>query len=263
MILLLIALAQGLVWDADQTINLTGPNVELTILSGSEADSLIVRDDDIQVVVANQDVFEVQSAGGELSVGGATSANITKTCSSGSVSKISISGGGDGETITIAPGENACSSGGGGGGGRRSVVPPPAPVPPPPAVSPVPAPFLCPNGNTVASNCLEAPVQEDLPLVCSDVAFVRNLNFGSVGEDVRCLQVLFNLNPAYKVADSGPGSWGLETAYFGPLTVTAAIKFQEFYASDILTPIGLIHGTGFIGPITRIKLNTLFPLPVL
>jgi len=41
------------------------------------------------------------------------------------------------------------------------------------------------------------------------------------------------------------------------LTQQAVIRFQEKYASEILTPLGLPNGTGYVGAATRSKINQL------
>ena len=50
---------------------------------------------------------------------------------------------------------------------------------------------------------------------------------------------------------------GLITGFFGDLTKQAVIRFQEKYASDILLPLKLDKGTGYVGPATREKINQL------
>jgi len=50
---------------------------------------------------------------------------------------------------------------------------------------------------------------------------------------------------------------GLVTGNFLSLTRAAVIRFQEKYTSEILAPLGLRRGTGFIGPMTRAKINRL------
>ncbi|OHA40944.1 MAG: hypothetical protein A3G59_01535 [Candidatus Taylorbacteria bacterium RIFCSPLOWO2_12_FULL_47_20] len=88
-----------------------------------------------------------------------------------------------------------------------------------------------------------------------DFVFARNLRTGSSGEDVRKLQEILNSDPATVVAKEGAGSPGRETNFFGALTKLAVIRFQEIYASDILAPLLLYKGTGFVGGATRKKLE--------
>jgi len=92
-------------------------------------------------------------------------------------------------------------------------------------------------------------------------SFTRNLSIGDRGEDVKQLQKILNNDTRTKITLSGPGSLGNETDYFGSLTKEAVIKFQNLHAQEILTPTNLATGTGFVGPSTRTKLNTLLKKP--
>lgn len=88
-------------------------------------------------------------------------------------------------------------------------------------------------------------------------AFTTNFSLGSRGARVIALQQILNLEPDTRVARTGPGSPGNETDYFGLLTKAAVVRFQEKYASDVLSPAGLARGNGYVGFYTRAKLNAL------
>jgi peptidoglycan hydrolase-like protein with peptidoglycan-binding domain len=86
--------------------------------------------------------------------------------------------------------------------------------------------------------------------------FTRNIQIGMTGNDVKELQIFLN-SQGFTVAKNGAGSPGHETAYFGPATKTALMKFQLTYKKDILTPQGLTAPTGFFGAATMKAVNKL------
>lgn len=87
--------------------------------------------------------------------------------------------------------------------------------------------------------------------------FLNNLYFGISSPDVLELQKVLNKDSATTVSSFGAGSAGFETQYFGEKTQDAVVRFQNKYASEILIPLGLSSGTGFVGNSTRAKLNSL------
>lgn len=86
-------------------------------------------------------------------------------------------------------------------------------------------------------------------------SLTENLSLGSSGPQVLALQRILNEDPSTRIAAIGPGSPGNETAYFGSLTRTAVIRFQNAHASEVLAPAGLSAATGYVGAFTRAALN--------
>jgi len=89
----------------------------------------------------------------------------------------------------------------------------------------------------------------DIPYQEPEFSFDRNLYLGMRGDDVTALQEVL----------IGEGVWNRPdinaTGYFGQITKTAVIEYQEKYASEILQPLGLTFGTGFVGVSTRAHLE--------
>jgi peptidoglycan hydrolase-like protein with peptidoglycan-binding domain len=87
--------------------------------------------------------------------------------------------------------------------------------------------------------------------------WTRDLNVGAQGADVKMLQMFLNSNADTRVAATGAGSAGMETEFYGPATAAAVSKMQVMYRADVLTPAGLVNPTGYFGPSTRAKANSL------
>ncbi len=80
----------------------------------------------------------------------------------------------------------------------------------------------------------------------------NNLYFGLRNDEVKCLQEFLKKEGVYPEK--------LITGNFFNLTRQAVVRFQNKYASEILHPIGLSQGTGYVGPRTRDKINKILEL---
>lgn len=85
--------------------------------------------------------------------------------------------------------------------------------------------------------------------------FTKGLSRGASNSDVKRLQQLLNSDPDTRIAESGVGSAGNETNFFGLMTEKAVQKFQMKH--------GVVSGPsdagyGYIGPKTRAKLTEVF-----
>lgn len=81
----------------------------------------------------------------------------------------------------------------------------------------------------------------------------KNLFFGMRGDsEVSCLQEFLKLKEPELYPE------GLVSGNFFALTQAAVVRFQEKYQSEVLAPLGLAQGTGYVGSLTRKKLNELF-----
>lgn len=88
-------------------------------------------------------------------------------------------------------------------------------------------------------------------------AFITNLSLGSRSMQVTALQQILNRDPDTRIADTGPGSAGYETNYFGTKTLDAVRRFQNKYKNEVLTPAGLSMPTGYVGFFSLKKLRAL------
>lgn len=85
-------------------------------------------------------------------------------------------------------------------------------------------------------------------------SFAKNLYPGMHDPEVVKLQRFLNTH-GYPLASAGPGSYGFETDYFGPLTRGSLAAFQSSYSEWILIPAGITAGTGNFGSVTRAMVN--------
>ena len=84
-----------------------------------------------------------------------------------------------------------------------------------------------------------------------ELSFKQNLSLGMRGDDVKLLQEILIAEGVWQRLEIEA------TGYFGYITQESVIKYQEKYTLEILEPLGLIKGTGFVGASTRDHLEKL------
>ncbi len=160
-------------------------------------------------------------------------------------------------TVTVTPSSTVCSgsgstSGGGGiisgGGGASAPTVPAQTAAIAAAISPAPA--------VSAPVAVISPAPSLMAISVSPV-FTKVLKLGTSGADVKRLQQVLNSDPDTQIAESGVGSSGNETEYFGSATRKALQKFQEKY-SIVSSGDEATTGYGALGPKTRAKLAEVF-----
>jgi len=109
-------------------------------------------------------------------------------------------------------------------------------------------------------------------ILVSFLALSGILNNAEAAENVWC----YNFNTNLKISDKGQDVSALQTALsqeglyeqkitgeFNQYTFSSVIRFQEKYKKEILSPVRLLRGNGFVGANTKIKLNKLYGCMVL
>lgn len=97
-------------------------------------------------------------------------------------------------------------------------------------------------------------------LSCDALQSSGDIRAFSKSASILTIQSILNLDPSTQVSSTGPGSKGQETNNYGNATYSAIKRFQEKYKNEILIPVGLTNGNGFVGPATRKKLIELCQL---
>lgn len=80
--------------------------------------------------------------------------------------------------------------------------------------------------------------------------FNQDLSFGMTNDEVKALQQALDLEGCF--------NFDSYTGYYGPITREGVNCFQQKYASEILTPLGLTSATGYFGPSSRAKMNAIY-----
>ncbi|AMN44723.1 right-handed parallel beta-helix repeat-containing protein [Rhodoplanes sp. Z2-YC6860] len=122
-------------------------------------------------------------------------------------------------------------------------------------LSPTAPGYQVQNSLSASATTTTVEVGETGKTAASVQSFTHTLKLGDLDQDVQQLQKFLNTHGAV-VTESGGGSVGNETQFFGTLTFRALLRYQNLHADQILKPAGLTVGTGFFGAATRAYVNS-------
>ncbi len=256
----------------DVTLNTVDLNVNgsgLGVTSGATMDQIVVSDSSFTTTMSSGSSLKVTSGARRKLTVSPSNMAISETCTS-SESSVTIGSPSTATAVavTVDVSSNTCSgtgsSSGSSGGGVVGITtgssggsssPTPTPVPPPTAVPPA-APVTPADAAKIVAAATAALHSAPPPIVevssggVVSALFIKNLGPGTTSADVKRLQQLLNSNSETRIAETGSGSPGHESSFYGALTVKAVQKFQTKYG---LITEGTPSTTGFgaVGPKTR------------
>lgn len=250
-ILLIPAVSLGINVAVQSSVTLVLPSdgSQYTLLGG-DFDSLTVNNTDFSFSLPEFGKVEITSADKKNLTNSLNKATMCEATQSRIF--LSVPSGGSTQTVTITPSGNCSTatsgssgggnpsigeSGGGGGGGSVAAAPAPAPSAPTPTTDKVA--LLKSQIAQIQSKISAIQTQSSQAGL---VFFVKDMNFGERGEDIRKLQELLK-------QDKEIYPEGKVTGYFGPATLKAVRNFQTKYS---------LPAVGRVGPLTRQKLAQIF-----
>ena len=237
----------------NNSVSLSVNSATLVVTSGARINQIVVSDTSFSTTMTGTSTIKVTSAARRTLTVSPSNMASNATCNSNESSvTIGASSTGNPVVVTVDVSSDTCGSGSGGsgssgggsvvgvttgGGGSSSPAPTPAPLP---ATADQAQKIIA-----AAKAALGTPSSGAV-----GATFTKNLGPGVTSPDVKRLQQLLNMSSDTKIADTGVGSPGNESGFYGALTITAVQKFQKKYG---LISEGTPSTTGYgaLGPKTR------------
>ena len=226
------------------------------VVSGSaNVDSISVDTSSFSVVLSSGSSLTVTSADRKAFTVSPSAYTTSQTCSSAqSLVTVGLVSG-PVTTVTITPGSSNCTLseggivGGGGGGGAPTpvytVIPGTASSASSVSSAGTPTGVGAAIAQTPSATKIVTPTSPELRGAGITITITKSLKLGSQNSEVKSLQQAL-------AQDKTLYPEGLATGYYGPATRRAIIRFQKKYG---------IEPVGFIGPLTRKKLNEVYGTP--